>query len=84
MRYLSNQPRNRPIRLRAAPDPLEGLHDAKTAGKINTQLTKKKKNINHRTNGLLLLTIVKIFLSWQLGAERQTCHVTLIVAYVMN
>ena len=26
----------------------------------------------------------QIFLSWQLGAERQTCHVTLIVAYVMN
>ena len=26
----------------------------------------------------------QIFLSWHLGAERQTCHVTLIVAYVMN
>ena len=26
----------------------------------------------------------QIFLSWPLGAERQTCHVTLIVPHVMN
>ena len=28
--------------------------------------------------------IVRFFLSWHLGAERQTCHVTLIVPHVMN
>ena len=26
----------------------------------------------------------QIFLSWHSGAERQTCHVTLIVPHVMN
>ena len=31
-----------------------------------------------------LTTYSQIFLSWHLGAERQTCHVTLIVPHVMN
>ena len=31
-----------------------------------------------------LLYYSQIFLSWPLGAERQTCHVTLIVPHVMN
>ena len=26
----------------------------------------------------------QIFLSWHLGAERQTCHVTLIVSHITN
>ena len=37
-----------------------------------------------RKNATLTAYYSQIFLSWQFGAERQTCQVTLIVPHVMN
>ena len=38
----------------------------------------------HSSQLNILKDYSQIFLSWHLGAERQTCHVTLIVPHVMN
>ena len=44
----------------------------------------RKKMPNAKKKTIVATHYSQIFLSWQLGAESQTCHVTLIVPHVMN
>ena len=56
---------------------------------INTAQTCPSLVLSHKPtmparHSTYKLTIVRFFLSWPLGAERQTCRVTLIMPHVIN